>query len=124
MIRPAEVHKISGMQPSRHTQARRAVDLIELFSYVSLLHNQAHDLRVRAGIDGRAKRDGSGAPASRRWSEEGFPGSGERSQDRPAAASPVAGRDQLRRRGDGDAARRLARSTRDLLNTLAAITGK
>jgi hypothetical protein len=43
------------VQKSRLVQGKRALDPIRLFSRVSLLHNQAHDLRVRAGIDGRAK---------------------------------------------------------------------
>jgi len=102
-------------------QGRRPIDPIGLFSCISLLHNQAHDLRVCAGIEGRAKRGGAGASASCCRSQEGVSGSGERSQDRPATASPVAGRDRGRRRADLD---RLARSTRDLLNTLAAITAK
>src|ERR1700730_17083626 len=46
----------ASARKSRLTQGERAVDPIELFSCVSLLHNQAHDLRIRAGIDGRAKR--------------------------------------------------------------------
>src|SRR4029077_6358528 len=37
------------------------------------------------------------APASRGGSEEGIPGSSERSQDRPAAASPIAGRKKSQR---------------------------
>ena len=70
------------------------------------------------------------ARASRRRSAltdagaKSVPRSGERSQDRPRAASPAI--DAL---GPGDVLMvtrldRLARSTRDLLNTLAAITGK
>ena len=56
--------------------------------------------------------------------QEGVPRSGERRKNRPGAASPVLG--QL---DAGDVLTvtrldRLARSTRDLLNTLAAITGK
>jgi hypothetical protein len=43
----------SSIRSARHpTQGCRTVDPIGLFSCVSLLHIQAHDLRVRASIDG------------------------------------------------------------------------
>jgi DNA invertase Pin-like site-specific DNA recombinase len=50
--------------------------------------------------------------------------SGERREDRPRAASPAARCARRRRRADGTQLDRLARSTRDLLNTLAAITDR
>src|SRR5947209_3215624 len=57
--------------------------------------------------------------------QKGLPRSGVRGQDRPRPASPIA-RPEL---DAGDVVTvtrldRLARSTRDLLNTLAAITGR
>src|SRR5580700_10121548 len=52
--------------------------------------------------------------------QKSVPRSGERREDRPRAASPVARRARRRRRADRDQ----ARPTRDLLNTLAAITAK
>jgi Resolvase, N terminal domain len=66
-------------------------------------------------------RDRATEAVTRRRSREGLAGNGERREDRPR---PIASR-----HAKGDVLMvtrldRLARSTRDLLNTLAAITGK
>jgi hypothetical protein len=66
--------------------------------------NDIDDLRLRAGIHGRPKRQRSGGGATETWGGQGVSRSGERSQDRPAAASPACLRNRCRRRRDCDAA--------------------
>jgi DNA invertase Pin-like site-specific DNA recombinase len=83
-----------------------------------------HDLRLCTGIDGRPERRRSGRGAEETRGGQGIPRSGERSQTdrarlRRALGQLDAGDVLVVTRLD-----RLARSTRDLLNTLATITGR
>jgi DNA invertase Pin-like site-specific DNA recombinase len=80
-----------------------------------------HDFRLCTGIDGRPERRSAGQAVARRRSRNRFPRDGERSQDQPRAITP-----RHRPSWQSDVLivthlDRLARSTRDLLNTLAQI---
>jgi hypothetical protein len=62
-------------------------------------------LRLRTDINRRPERCCSGHGTHEARGGQGVPRSGERSQDRPRAASPLVRPARRRRRGDGDAAR-------------------
>jgi DNA invertase Pin-like site-specific DNA recombinase len=130
---PAEVAEGSAEQikeppgtvlNSRLTQGGRAVDRIKLFSCVSLLQNEPMIYGYA-----RVSTDGQSEAAQVRQ----LRAAGAKKVFREVASGAKTDRAQLRRLlaeiGPSDVVTvtrldRLARSTRDLLNTLAAITGK
>src|SRR3984893_4986135 len=108
----------------RLVQGKLTVDPIELFSCVSLLHNQAI-------TDECARSPTAGQSAAAQVRQ--LRAAGAKKIFREVASGAKTDRPQLRRLLDqldaGDVLTvtrldRLARSTRDLLNTLAAITGR
>src|ERR1700730_7438560 len=105
-------------------QGKRAVDPIELFSCVSLLHNQPMIYGyARVSTDGQSEatqaRQLRAAGAKKAFREGASGVKTDRAQLRRLLAEIASGDVVMVTRLD-----RLARSTRDLLNTLAAITGR